>query len=78
LDYTTGAGSHLSTTTGESMDWAFGAVLEAYDIDDCDQYPAQFGIYFGDIWVENVAGTWPSLTFGTSVDTTDTPSAATV
>jgi hypothetical protein len=73
LDETTGVGSYLSTTTGEAMDWAFGGVLEAYDIDDCDQYPAQFGIYFGDIWVESVSGTWPSLTFGTGVDTTDTP-----
>jgi hypothetical protein len=72
-DETTLVGSFLTTTTGEAMDWAFGGVLEAYDIDDCDQYPNEFGVYFGDIWVESPSFTWPTLTFGTNVDTTVAP-----
>jgi hypothetical protein len=53
-DWTNGRHSTLNTTAfGNRMGWAFGAVLEVYDIGACNHYPASGSIPFTNIQVRN-------------------------
>jgi hypothetical protein len=82
-DLTTGLSSALDNTPSEGQAWnvAFGAVLEQYQVDDCDDYPAQsntdlsvllynqkFKLISEPAWGEDTAGsgTDPWCNFGLS------------
>jgi hypothetical protein len=71
-DKTTGKSTTLNSSSfGQIFDWSFGAVLEAYGIDHCAQYPADGKATFSNIAVRKVNGSsasiaWPSGTADTS------------
>lgn len=88
-DVTTGAESRLDTTAyGNVMGWAFGGVLEVYDVSACNQYPQTGSVTFSNLelrstsnspvtpnWRVDVTPREPQCGYG--VDAAD-PSAVTV
>jgi hypothetical protein len=66
LDVTTGAESELLNTSsfGQTFNWAFGGVLEVYNIAQCGDYPANGSINFydqglyNDKFVQNTSPGW--------------------
>ena len=57
LDTSTGAESRLDTTAyGNVMGWAFGGVLEVYDVSACDQYPEPGSVTFSELDLRSTGG----------------------